>query len=69
MKNKGELQSLSRTMYFLVVLASADLIFILRYIYISFCVNFQGWKNQLLTRANWRLKEFKANADTFVEKN
>ena len=57
----------------LVVLDSADLKFILRYVYISFCVNFWDWKNQLLPWAilgvlsSWSRK-CKANADIFGEK-
>ena len=49
------LKSLSRAMNSLVVFDSANLIFILRYVYISFCVNFLDWKNQLLPWAILRV--------------
>ena len=61
-----------------VMLASADLIFISRYIYINFCINLLYRENQFLLcktqcyfMSDFKLikKACKANVDIFDEKN
>ena len=52
---ESSIKSLKRAVNSLVVLGLVNLIFILRYVYSSFCVNFWDWKNQLLPRSTWRV--------------